>query len=193
MFTPLVATATRTASDDWKGMTGHVNRPMIETIAPDSTSVTSTCAGRPASWTPSRGSYGDEVQRREPPYESFAGVRTSRAGKPAPMTAVHLSSGAVLLAEDEAEEAAGSLTVEFARSAKQATTDGTRTLLDLAEAHDLDIGYGCRAGSCGDCKVRVISGRVEMDSEDGLQPDEKAGGYVLTCVGRPATDCVVDA
>jgi len=80
-----------------------------------------------------------------------------------------------------------------ARSAKQATTDGARTLLDLAEAHDLDIGYGCRAGSCGDCKVRVISGRVEMDSEDGLRPDEKAGGYVLTCVGRPATDCVVDA
>ena len=38
----------------------------------------------------------------------------------------------------------------------------------------------------------MISGRVEMDSEDGLQPDEKAGGYVLTCVGRPATDCVVD-
>jgi len=38
------------------------------------------------------------------------------------MTAVHLSSGWVLLAEDEAEEAAGSLTVEFARSAKQATT-----------------------------------------------------------------------
>jgi glycine betaine catabolism B len=194
MFTPLVATATRTASDDWKGMTGHVNRQIIETISPDLHERHIYMCG-PAGFMDAVTGILREMRFNVANLhtESFAGVRTSRAGKAAPMTAAHLSSGAVLLAEDEAEEAAGSLTVEFARSAKQATTDGTRTLLDLAEAHDLDIGYGCRAGSCGDCKVRVISGSVEMDSEDGLQPDEKAAGYVLTCVGRPATDCVVDA
>jgi glycine betaine catabolism B len=91
------------------------------------------------------------------------------------------------------ERASGSITVEFARSGKKAMTDGAMPLLDLAEEHDLDIGYGCRAGSCGDCKVRVLSGRVEMESEEGLHPDEKAAGYVLTCVGRPVTHCVVDA
>jgi ferredoxin len=101
------------------------------------------------------------------------------------VTPVHPSSATVLLAEEEEERASGSITVEFARSAKKAMTDGAIPLLDLAEHHDLDIGYGCRAGSCGDCKVRVLSGRVEMESEEGLHPDEKAAGYVLTCVGRP--------
>jgi hypothetical protein len=34
---------------------------------------------------------------------------------------------------------------------------------------------------------------VDMESEEGLQPDEKAAGYILTCVGRPAGDCTLDA
>jgi ferredoxin-NADP reductase len=35
MFTPHVCTSTRGASDDWKGLTGHISRQMLETIAPD--------------------------------------------------------------------------------------------------------------------------------------------------------------
>ena len=43
-------------------------------------------------------------------------------------------------------------------------------LSDLAESHDVDIGYACRAGTCGECKVRLLGGRVEMACEEGLTP-----------------------
>jgi len=39
-------------------MTGHVNRPMIETIAPDLHERHIYMCGPAGSWTPSRGSYG---------------------------------------------------------------------------------------------------------------------------------------
>ena len=194
MFTPHVCTSTRGASDDWKGLTGHISRQMLKTIAPDIHQRHIYMCG-PAGFMDAVTAILRETRFNLANLhtESFAGVRTSRAGKAAPATPVHPSSATVLLAEEEEERAYGSITVEFARSAKKAMTDGTLSLLDLAEDHDLDIGYGCRAGSCGDCKVRVLSGRVEMESEEGLHPDEKAAGYVLTCVGRPVTDCVVDA
>jgi len=194
MFTPHVRTSTRGACDDWKGLTGHISREMLETIAPDIHERHVYMCG-PAGFMDSVTAILRETRFNLANLhtESFAGVRTSRAGKAAPATLVHPSSATVLLAEEEEERASGSITVEFARSAKKAMTDGALPLLDLAEHHDLDIGYGCRAGSCGDCKVRVLSGRVEMESEEGLHPDEKAAGYVLACVGRPVTDCVVDA
>ena len=72
-------------------------------------------------------------------------------------------------------------------------SDGQMPLLDLAEAHDIDLDYGCRSGSCGDCKVRVLKGDVEQEVDDGLTPAEKDAGYILSCVGKPVTDCTLDA
>ncbi len=35
--------------------------------------------------------------------------------------------------------------------------DGT-SLLDIADASGADITFGCRSGSCGTCRVRVVAG-----------------------------------
>lgn len=66
-------------------------------------------------------------------------------------------------------------------------------LLDLAEAHDIDLDYGCRSGNCGDCKVRLLQGEVDQESTAGLTAEEQTAGYILTCVGVPRTDCTLDA
>jgi len=113
--------------------------------------------------------------------------------KPAPVARVHPSTAAVLLPAPEREAPTGAIRVEFARSGRTARTDGGMLLLDLAESHDVDIGYACRAGTCGECKVRLLGGRVEMACEEGLTPDDKTAGYVLTCVGRPVGDCTLEA
>src|SRR5262249_33094383 len=83
--------------------------------------------------------------------------------------------------------------VAFSRSKKTVTTDGKSALLDLAEANGIEIDYACRTGSCGTCKVLCRSGKVEMDDDSGLQPEEKKGGWVLTCVGAPRSSVVLDA
>ena len=104
-----------------------------------------------------------------------------------------LSGGTVDTADRGVGPPAGNIEVQFAKSGTVAKTDGAMVLLDLAEAHDIDLDYGCRTGSCGECKCRVLEGEVDSDCDTGLGPEEKAAGYVLTCVTRPRGNCTLDA
>ena len=53
-----------------------------------------------------------------------------------------------------------------------------------------DAPYACKNAVCGTCRAKVTQGRVEMDSNYALEPDEVARGYVLTCQSHPVTDTV---
>ena len=51
---------------------------------------------------------------------------------------------------------------------------------------------GCRSGSCGACKVKVLRGEVGTSGEDGLEVAERQEGYVLCCVSSLKGDCTLD-
>ena len=53
--------------------------------------------------------------------------------------------------------------------------------------------YECRSGICGQCKTKLVSGRVVMESQDALTASDRANGVVLACQARPVGDVVVDA
>jgi len=53
-----------------------------------------------------------------------------------------------------------------------------------------DAPYACKNAVCGTCRAKVVEGKVEMDSNYALEPDEIARGYVLTCQAQPVTDTV---
>lgn len=53
--------------------------------------------------------------------------------------------------------------------------------MDVVEVLDVDIESFCWVGSCGSCKVKLFSGSVEMDVDDGLEDEDKVGGYILVC------------
>jgi len=44
--------------------------------------------------------------------------------------------------------------VTFTKSGKTVDADENITLLELAEAHGIEIDYSCRIGSCGECEVK---------------------------------------
>jgi ferredoxin len=48
-------------------------------------------------------------------------------------------------------------------------------------------------GVCGTCQVKLLSGRVVMETEDGLTDEDKANNRILPCVATPETDLVIDA
>jgi all-trans-retinol 13,14-reductase len=73
--------------------------------------------------------------------------------------------------------------VRFADSGTSLTSDGSQSVLELAESAGIIIPSACRTGHCGECKVRCTAGEVTMRVTDGLSEDELAEGYVLTCVG----------
>ncbi len=63
-------------------------------------------------------------------------------------------------------------------------SDGS-TILDAAMRAGADLPFSCRGGVCSTCKARVLEGEVEMTVNYGLEPDEIARGYVLTCQAHP--------
>ena len=64
-------------------------------------------------------------------------------------------------------------------------------ILDAALAEGADLPFACKGGVCCTCKAKLISGQVEMEVNYGLEPDEVAAGYILTCQSHPRSEKVV--
>jgi ferredoxin len=71
------------------------------------------------------------------------------------------------------------------------------TLLELAEAHGIEIDYACRIGSCGECEVK-FAGKVREKSE--LYAGEfdftgncKEKGLAYACCSVALSDLEVEA
>ena len=69
-------------------------------------------------------------------------------------------------------------------------SDGS-TLLDAAMRAGADLPFSCKGGVCSTCKAKVLEGEVDMEVNYGLEEDEVAAGYVLTCQAHPKTNRVV--
>ncbi|MGF1465549.1 MAG: 2Fe-2S iron-sulfur cluster-binding protein [Sandaracinaceae bacterium] len=65
-----------------------------------------------------------------------------------------------------------------------------QTLLEAALAAGVGLPFSCTLGGCGACRVRRLGGAVHVDEPSCLSAEERAAGYVLTCVGRPLDDRV---
>ncbi len=85
-------------------------------------------------------------------------------------------------------------TIEFRKSNKILKwNDRFESILELAEENGIDIEYECRQGFCGTCKVKLLSGKVDMETEDGLEDEEIKDGFILTCVAVPKSDVLLEA
>jgi ferredoxin-NADP reductase len=81
--------------------------------------------------------------------------------------------------------------VKFERSARTITWDGSAvSLLEFAEAAGIALASGCRAGSCGECLVRVRSGEITTLKRPGFTVPEN---HCLACISAPAGELVLDA
>lgn len=88
--------------------------------------------------------------------------------------------------------AGGTVQVTFETSRRTVTASRSRTLLETAEAGGLHIQTICRSGVCLSCRTRLKSGTADCQS-DVLDPADRAAGFVLPCVTRPTSDCVLEA
>jgi len=65
------------------------------------------------------------------------------------------------------------------------------TLLEALESNKVAVNAACRAGVCGSCKTRVLSGEYTTTSTMTLTEREVADGYVLACSCHPQSDLVL--
>ena len=64
------------------------------------------------------------------------------------------------------------------------------SILDAALKQGADLPYACKGGVCTTCKAKLVEGKVNMDVNWGLEPEEVAKGYILTCQSHPETEKV---
>ena len=69
-------------------------------------------------------------------------------------------------------------------------THARESVLNAALRVRPDVPFACAGGVCGTCRAKLVSGKVKMEENYALEPDEVDAGYVLTCQSRPTTDAV---
>ena len=60
----------------------------------------------------------------------------------------------------------------------------------------LRAGYqlpiACEYGGCITCAARLIEGKVRQPGATAINKRQSQAGFILLCVARPRTDCVLD-
>jgi ferredoxin-NADP reductase/uncharacterized protein YcbX len=173
----VTTTLTKEPSSHWRGLRGRLTAELLRRSVPDLTGRRVHICG-PVEMA-------DDVTRmlreagvpdQEIRSEAFGGAM------PAP------SSAAVA---EKPGKIIGSVT--FADSGKSVPLHCGQTVLEAATLAGISIDRGCMAGICGRCRVRLLSGDVNMAVDEVLSADERRSGMILACQAKPSGSVVIDA
>lgn len=170
---------------DWSGERGQIDRAMIARLVPGLTRGPVLVCGPEPMMTAMRRVLVDELGL--PDSEVLQEAFVSPAGDAEVSPAQGAEAIAVVAADPDAPA-----TIQFARAGRTCETVGL-TVLEAAEDAGVAIPFECRSGICGQCKTKLLSGRVAMDATDALTARDRGQRVILACQARPVGDVVVDA
>ncbi|RAR98992.1 hybrid-cluster NAD(P)-dependent oxidoreductase [Cupriavidus alkaliphilus] len=171
---------------NWPGVTGFLSLPLLKLVAPDFMEREVFTCG-PAPYMQAVRSLLDEAgfDRRRYHEESFsfetlhaepdAGAAVE-AGAPAPGGPAN----------------AAQFNISFTRTAREIACGAGQNVLDAARQAGVRLAASCTQGMCGTCKVKLLSGQVEMKHNGGIRQREIDQGMVLLCCSKPLSDLVID-
>ncbi len=86
----------------------------------------------------------------------------------------------------------GTFWVELRNAGVTLHVGADEPIYQAALAAGIQLPIGCNYGGCITCAARLISGRVRQPGATALNKRQSSAGYVLLCVARPKTDCVIE-
>lgn len=162
----------------WDGARGNITRELIEDFVPNlDRGPIMVCGPDPMMTAMRRLLVGMGIPDTDIHQEAFVSPPAPREGEPEPA--------------DEIVDGVRSL--EFARSRRSVELTNGLTVLEAAEEHGIALPFECRSGICGQCKTKLISGRVAMEVQDALTPADRSKGLILACQAVCTRDTVIDA
>jgi ferredoxin-NADP reductase/DMSO/TMAO reductase YedYZ heme-binding membrane subunit len=174
----------------WSGARGHLTRELVEGFVPELRRGPVMLCGPDAMMASMRELLvGMGVPDAEIHQEAFASPAAAGSADAGTAEAAPAEAAPAVDAADPAE--AGS--VRFLRAGRTAELSAGLTVLEAAEEAGVTIPFECRSGICGQCKTKLVSGRVSMEVQDALTPADRSRGLILACQARAAGGLVVDA
>lgn len=173
----VVPTVSKPEGTDWSGRTGRIGPELVRELVPDiADRLVHLCGPKPMMDATRDFLLKLGAAREHIRFESFGPA----APPPTP-------------AQLEQLDAARAPTVEFVRSQKSAPLPVELTILDVADSIGVEIEWSCRSGTCGSCAVKLVSGDVTMEVDDGLDAEDREAGMILACQAHATADVGVEA
>jgi ferredoxin-NADP reductase len=184
----VIVTVSQPEGADWKGLTGRITKELIAQSVPDLGSrYVHLCGPVPLMEAVKRMLAELGVAPERVKTEAFGPA----LGKPEPTRAPVPLPAATGVEERAAPVALP--TVTFTLSDKSAPLPPDKVILDVADEIGVEIDNSCRVGTCGTCRVKLLSGQVTMAVEDGLEPGDKEKNIILACQAKSTGNAVVEA
>ena len=67
-----------------------------------------------------------------------------------------------------------------------------QSIYDAVLETGLQLPIGCNYGGCITCAAKLISGNVKQPGATALNKRQSKAGYILLCVAKPTSDCVIE-
>jgi ferredoxin-NADP reductase/Fe-S-cluster-containing hydrogenase component 2/putative sterol carrier protein len=171
----VTVTLSNPGEESWPGPTGRIDKAFLERVIPNIADQRVHLCGPPPMMDTVKTALNElGVPKANIKTEAFGTIKRNPAVAGARIGAV-----------------AGR--IQFQRSQVGTVVSEGATILDVADEADVYIDSACRSGTCGLCRVKLLSGRVRMEVEDALTEDEKTDGYILACQAEVETDVEIDA
>lgn len=181
----VVVTVSHPEGTDWTGTTGRITKELIAKSVPDLASrYVHLCGPVPMMEAVKK----ELAELGVPPQRIKTEAFGPALGKPEPRPQAAPPAGA----EEKAARVALP-TLTFSLSDKSAPLPPDKPILDVADEIGVEIDNSCRVGTCGTCRVKLLSGTVTMAVEDGLEPGDKENNIILACQAKSTGNVEVEA
>lgn len=171
----LTVTMSSPGDEPWSGAVGRIDAALLASAVPDVATRRAHICGPPSMMDAIKAALvGLGVPEAQIKTEAFGTVKRDPTVK-----------------GDASTEIAGK--VFFQASDTTVPVPVGATILDAADEVGVFIDNACRSGTCGSCRVKLVSGSVRMAVEDALTKEDKADGYILACQAKIRGDVKIDS
>jgi ferredoxin-NADP reductase len=171
----VLVTLSNPGEEPWSGAVGRIDANLLATNVPNIAGSRAHICGPPAMMDAVKHALLQlGVPEAQVKTEAFGTVTRNPTAKVA-----------------RSNETAGQVVFEASETTAPVSADAT--ILDGADEVGVFIDNACRSGTCGSCRVKLLSGTVMMAVEDALTQQDKADGYILACQAKLRGNARIDA